>query len=493
MTRPTGIVDRSSPPAGASGPPPVRLDGQTSRDIGVRWVGMSIALLILYLAAPDRFDGAVLVMVAVLGLALDLRSPLCLRNYFLLYTGGLLLLGGLLYPDLPSYPMDGTLYMATFLLGYVSYRWSLRRRVPEDKVGSDLSGPIRGSLEVLLWITVALQVLRVGVLVRQYGVRGFFSGAELVSRFQSFTESNSTVGVIIHIALTALLAATAAIYFEHCLQTGQAPRFRLLVLTLIVLPTISLQRFSLILNCFLLISFYACYRRGPGRAAQPRSTLRRFLPAACIVLVAVALAVLIGQIRAKGLVEGGAQTAPDNTLAVVVKSEFTPVLFYKNAKENIDLLGYRYGGNIVGALVTRLVPRTIWEDKPVTTAEFYARVLALDLLERGFVLAPSIFGVAFLNFGLTGTALLMLFLGVGAAYFDRGYVSRLYRRMPAFLLVATWAFSLLRDDLATSLISVLLTFGLYKFFRSLFVRLSSRYSAAVPSPGSRVAVDAAGP
>jgi hypothetical protein len=83
----------------------------------------------------------------------------------------------------------------------------------------------------------------------------------------------------------------------------------------------------------------------------------------------------------------------------------------------------------------------------------------------------------------------MLLLGVGAAYFDRGYVSRLYRRMPAFLLVATWAFSLLRDDLATSLVSVLLTFGIYKFFRSFFVRLSSRYSEADPSPSSRPAVD----
>ncbi|HEX2180005.1 MAG TPA: oligosaccharide repeat unit polymerase [Actinomycetota bacterium] len=492
MTRQTATVDGTAEPD--AGPPGsrVRLDKETSRDIGVRWVGMSVALLILYLAAPDRFDGAVLVMVAVLGLALDLRSPLCLRNYFLLYTGGLLLLGGLLYPDLPSYPIDGTLYMATFLLGYASYRWSLRRRDPVNRVGNDLSGPIGGSLEVLVWITVALQVVRVAVLIRQYGIRGFFSGAELVSRFQSFTESNSTVGVIIHIALTALLAATAAVYFEHCLQTGHTPRFRLLVLTLIVLPTISLQRFSLILNCFLLISFYACYRRGPGRSAQPRSTLRRFLPAVSMVLVAVAVAVLIGQIRAKGLVEGGTQTAPENTLAVVVKSEFTPVLFYKNAKENIDLLGYRYGGNIVGALVTRLVPRSIWADKPVTTAEFYARVLAPDLLERGFVLAPSIFGVAFLNFGLTGTALLMLVLGVGAAYFDRGYVSRLYRRMPAFLLVATWAFSLLRDDLATSLVSVLLTFGIYKFFRTFFVRLSSRYSVAGPSPSSRPAVEAGG-
>jgi hypothetical protein len=90
-------------------------------------------------------------------------------------------------------------------------------------------------------------------------------------------------------------------------------------------------------------------------------------------------------------------------------------------------------------------------------------------LAAGYSLAPSIFGAAYLNFGMGGTAILVALTGWGAAFFDRGYVDGLRSRIPQFLIVSAWSYSLLRDDLANSLMSILLTFLVYRVLRNHFL------------------------
>jgi hypothetical protein len=90
-------------------------------------------------------------------------------------------------------------------------------------------------------------------------------------------------------------------------------------------------------------------------------------------------------------------------------------------------------------------------------------------LAAGYSLAPSLFGAGYLNFGMWGTAILVALTGWGAAYFDRGYVDGLRSKIPQFLIVSAWSYSFLRDDLANSLASILLTFVVYRVLRHHFL------------------------
>jgi hypothetical protein len=245
---------------------------------------------------------------------------------------------------------------------------------------------------------------------------------------------------------------------------------------LIFVPALSLQRSVLVLHSMLLAGVYICdkhFRTTPATTPAAtdgrRTRLRRWLPAGLVILAAIGLAVKIGDIRTRQLDQTVlSNQATGSSLQQVLRGEFTPIEFYRDVKGNMGSLHYRYGEPIVAAFVTRGVPRSVWPNKPVTSQEIYMRARQPVQLAQGFSLAPSLFGVLYLNFGWLGTALGVALLGGIAAYYDRALAGGLVARVPQFLIVLTWFYSLLRDDLATSAFSIVLTLVAYRCLRAFF-------------------------
>lgn len=438
---------------------------------------VAVAAACLSVAYPDIRTPAGLGAVCLLGLGFDLRTPVSLRNSFLLYTTGLFVAGGhLIRPTDPILVADLTVYLAAFLTGYGLLVLPPRLAPTTPPEPTTAAGPpvaadgaVRARIERLLWILALLQGARLALLMMSYGARSFYSGQELGDRISAYGQAGTTTQAFINIVLTALVAAATAVYARHCLRTGVRPSYWLLFAVLVAGPAISFQRAMLVYQGMLFVATYLCVGPvtrpasrpvSPGRSQARRRTAR--LVPLLVLLGAAVAATRIGDIRARELQRRSLGVAKDeSTLVQVLRGEFTPIVFYDDVKAHIDYLGYRKGVNIVAALGTRFVPRAVWPHKPITSQEYYMRQLRPAELQAGFSLAPSLFGVGYLNFGLLGCALLTGIIGGAAAYFDRAYVAGLKSRVPHFLVVSTWFYSLMRDDLATSLASVLLTFAVY--------------------------------
>ena len=452
--------------------------------LGLRWCLTALLLGGLAASVPGILDVYATAAIVLLGLGLNFTSPFTLRNYFLLYTVAFFLIGSrIIYPNLHNiFHFDAAVYIAAFLTGHLLFFWShrtLKDKEPSPRSFSLLSGK---RIEMAFWALAGAQLVRLALLIEQFGLGGFYSGQELAYRIQAYRESGSTGSAITTFAITALSASITALYCDYCLRMGVRPRFKLLAFVLILMPLLSLQRNNLILNSALLAAVYVSMRRvqahqpdpiqpGQARAQTPRGTKsimarRRLIPALVLLVVGVGMAVKIGDIRGRSLERQSGLTGSSNSLRQVLQGEFTPISFYFDVKHNRDKLGYTYGANIVGGLATRFIPRSLWPDKPITSQEYFMRQLQPEALAHGLSLAPSLFGVGYLNFGMIGTALLVALFGWGAAHYDRGYVESRASRIPQFLILSAWAYSLMRDDLATSLAGVLVSFGLYRLLRS---------------------------
>jgi hypothetical protein len=450
-------------------------------DAYARLLLMGFALAGLAAGAPRLFDRFAVGTIILLCLGLNFRSPLTLGNYYLIYATVLFWVGSrLFYPDSPNLNPDLLAYVGSFLVGY----WLYRRRGVEAKghgrrregvASIHLATQGRARIDGLVWVVIGLEAVRFTFLLRPYGVAGFYSGLGLVNRIQAYSQSGSTTEIIVNIALTALTTAVAVLYYEVCLELGARPKYRRLFLMLVVLPALSLQREILVLNGVLFTAIYVCdKRRGLVVPSRSKGGSRAFV-LSCLVLVCAGLAaVWIGNVRAKQLNQhSSVRGSNQGTLQPVLRAEVTPLFFYAEVKANIGTLGYRRGYTIVAPLLTRLIPRSMWPTKPITSNEFYMRALHPSDLAAGYSLAPSIFGAGYLNFGMAGCAMLVALTGWGAAFFDRGYVDGLRSRIPQFLIVSAWSYSFLRDDIANSLASILLTFLVYRGLRNYFLGRAS--------------------
>lgn len=494
--------------------PADRRDLKSSRSrslvsLGLRWL-LTALVAILAIAGPGDLDAYAIGALIVVSLGLNFHSPFCLRNYFLAYTVAFFLAGNeLIFPNEPNqFSSDALIYVCAFLAGHAAY-YLTHGLTPPAKLPDRLftpEGAVR--IELTFWALAVLQLVRLGVLIRQFGLAGFYSGQELAYRIEAFRDSGSTISAVFTFAITALSASATAVHCEYAIRTGTKPRYKLLALVLVGMPLLSLQRHTLILNSVLMAAVFVTMRRvqaepeaggapavseekrvqtrrapQAGREGQPHRG--RIVAAIVMLIVGVLMAIQIGNLRGRSLEESSA-TSGGSTMDKVLRGEFTPIAFYRDVKLNINALGYRYGANIVGGLVTRFIPRSFWATKPITSQEVYMRELHPEALSRGLSLAPSIFGVAFLNFGLVGTALLVSVLGWTVGYLDRAYTHGAADRIPAFLIVSAWAYSLMRDDLSTSLSGVLFSFAIYRVLRAF---ASQPATGGAPAAAARIAAE----
>jgi len=447
----------------------------------LRWTVCAIAAAAFRAARPDLVDLPLMLSIAVIALSLSVRAPISLRNLFCVYTFGIFVVGNrLLFPRSPDQNQDLLLYLCCFMLPYLA-RSLLPLANRRGTTAMDGAIPAANQqrsihLERALLGLIGVQLARFLVLAAPYGLAGIYSGRGLAGRIESYSRTgNAGFEQLSGLLLLAAVAGVAIAYFEDRLWGGLPVRFGLLGVSLLLFPLLAFERAFLVYGVILFGAMYLFDRshrrfaRGKHVRLKARSNSgRRVVVAGLLSGAVIFVAINIGDVRAQELERTPGVTGQGDTLEQVLRGEFTPIQFYRDSKDNIDELGYRGGTNIVGAFVTRLVPRSVWKNKPITTQEYYMRQLYPAQLSQGYSLAPSLFGVGFLNFGLAGTGLLCLSLGFLASGLDRAYMAATQPGLSHFLIVATWSYSVLRDDLATSMASIALTYATYVAVRFIF-------------------------
>ncbi len=172
------------------------------------------------------------------------------------------------------------------------------------------------------------------------------------------------------------------------------------------------------------------------------------------LVVALPAALVIGGLRQAQQVKPS--TSPLERSLPFLQSELTPILAYVEIKERQDLLGRTYGRTIVPPMLLKLVPRGLLPTKPINSGAYYMSKVRPAEFVAGYALPPTLFGDAYLNFGLVGPVGACLLLGFVAARLDRAYKYGRLSCVPGFLLASVNVYGLLRNALSESLSAIIL-------------------------------------
>lgn len=408
-------------------------------------------------------------------LAFDARHLLTLKNYFLAYIMGLFVIGGrIIYQGVDDLPKDLLLYVLTFLLAYAIFSQTTHRQSRPQRAPTPTNV---ASVEALLLVLAIAQIAAFIPQLLSYGVRGFYSGQALADLIGTYGKESFSGGavVIVRELLATVTTATVVLYANSCIGTGTRIRYRFLAAVLLLAPLLALQRSVLLFGAFTLFAIRACERRfGHVRPSSRRRRPAGLLVVGIATMLALVIAAGIGGLRATHR-SGNENSSPfsGSVLGDVLQGEFGPIVAYHEIKTNIDVLGYRYGSNIVLPLLTRVVPRAWLPAKPVTSSGYYMSKIRPGEFDAGYVLAPSIFAVAYLNFGMVGSLAVCVLVAALAARLDRAYREKYVGRLPWFLIVFASFYALMREDLSNSLFRLLVAMGAYLILRRLFARSPS--------------------
>ncbi|MFN2607372.1 MAG: hypothetical protein ABR511_05680 [Acidimicrobiales bacterium] len=449
--------------------------------MAVRSMGVAVLLAALVGEARRASPGGVAASLAGLLLVafLDGRNPLSLRNFFLVYTVGLFSIGVPLFGLPTRLYADMALYCLIFVAGYAAGSLSRPAPRPSDPAPTSPSGAWLRRAEELLILLVGAQVLLLAFNVSHYGVGGFYSGQPLVDQLNTYGKASVSGGLlqIVSFFLRYTTVAVVIVYVQQCLVKGVKLRYRYLALLFVVLPILSLQRSDAVHGAGILLVINAIERRWSRRrapaaapvadstAAPVRPRARRGVAVGAAVIVAFLAALVIGGLRQGRLGQDDPSASLLAKSAPLLQSELTPVQAYSQIKDNQVILRRTHGSTVVWPLLLKVVPRGLFPAKPLNSAAYFMTTVRPAEFAAGYAVPPTLFGDAYINFGLAGAVVACLLVGVVAARLDVAYKDVRLSRVPAFLIVYASFYALLRSPLAESLAGILLTWAAWRLLR----------------------------
>ena len=445
--------------------------------VSMRCFGVALLLLLILVTGRGLMPIGISAALggSVLLVALDRRNPLCLRNFFIVYSVALFALGIPLF-DLVDRSLyaDMLIYIVAFLIGYaLSAGMRPIRPSRQYDVATRTAGSIgrvhraEETIRVLAFVTVLSLALKIAT----YGVGSFYGGQALVDQFATYGAASVSGGVtqIVNFFLRYTSIAAVVIYVQASLSAAVGIRYRYPLVLLVGLPILSLARSDALIGAGFVLVIYGVERRIAARpsgsnshqvtptvAPVGRKRTRRSLAMATIMVTALLAALVIGGLRQSRMSPAANVSALERSVPLL-QSEFTPIQAYAEIKENQEILGRPYGSTIVWPLVFKVVPRGLFPGKPNNSGAYYmSKVRPLEFA-AGYALPPTFFGDIFLNFGTVGAILGCLLLGFVAARLDVAYKEPQLSRIAWFLIVYANFYSLLRSPLSESLAGLLLT------------------------------------
>lgn len=444
-------------------------------EVALRMLCTSTIGTILLLLRPS--DISVAVLGALVILTIDIRNPVSLKNFFLVYVFLLFGVGaGFMHLSAVRVIVDAIFYIGAFVLGYAISSASRSRMMAAgrhegqaDAIRKPRPRPLKqASILRAIAAIAALNLMLLLFEISRYGVVGYYQGQQLADQFLTYGKANPAGGVeqIIRFGLNYTAIALAVLYAQECIESSRRIRYRYPLGLLIVLPILSLHRFDAVVGAATVVGIYSCERRVSDAAhsqvgsRRPRRRRRRSGVRGAVVVLGIVVtfgaALVIGSLR-NGLGAFPGSQAPSIGTSGLITEEFTPVQAYGDIKANLRILGRPHGRTIVLPLIFKVIPRAWLPDKPLNSGAYYMSIVHPAEFAAGFALPPTFFGDALLSFGFVGALIVFLILGAITARVDMGYKESRRSRIPLFLIGFANYYSLMRFPISESLAGILLT------------------------------------
>ena len=414
---------------------------------------LALAITAIIACFLDQFNPFVLAGL-LLGIAcINLDHPLMLKNFFIVLTVLLFAVSGSYYfPNNQDLAVDMNLYLISFLLGYGVYKIMPKK----DKIhGTEffIRKSIKINVNLLRKGLIFLCLTKLMILawdIMQYGLFEYYVGQAMVDNISSYGKKDTAKGISIIISsiISAITISTTALYVFSCHLKNLKVDFKVLTILLLILPLISLQRSAFAVGAMLLI---AAFSFDPAN----RSKVYRVLTISFVSILFVGVA--IGGVRENSLKKDDAALISVERIQTMIAGELSPIVAYKEIKDNIEILEYQLGKTILPPLIYKPIPRNFLPDKPLNSSGYYGEQLKPQDSANGFFLAPSIYGDMFLNFGIAGTMLFTAAFGVFAARMDHIYLFMETKYIPIFLIVYYNFYSIMRNNSVESITSILIS------------------------------------
>ena len=203
-----------------------------------------------------------------------------------------------------------------------------------------------------------------------------------------------------------------------------------------------------------------------------------------LAVIFLAFILLIGSIRVKNMTEGQGNYTGSVFFIGAVTGEFQNVLVYKVINDEIDSdnIDYTYGKTIFGPLIFKIIPRSLFPDKPINSGATISQLIQPSAYEAGFMLPAAYFGDLYLNFGIVGCIIGCLVLGSVCRFLDFNYINKNQYYLPHFVVFYYYFYPLVRNDISNS-ISLL-------FFVAIAVWVLERFMKPVEAPLAAAEVSA---
>lgn len=424
-----------------------------------------LAYVVTALAWPDGGFYFVLV-IALAAACMDPAALITVRNIIVVYHFLVLGVGPYVVAvsDAGRVHRFAAMLFAAFLVGGLAHRALRRTREqgPAVKPPRRPSGHLaerRGSL--LLIAGIAMQVMLVGMAMREYGFAGFISGESLSGNISAFAEAGGLTNY--QILNAAGYVVTASLVAAYAQLNAHLRRFHwvLLIVLLIGMPLVSFERADLVKHTLVLLFLYGYTGLARRKAARP------------VVVLLVSLGIALAAALGIGLLRSGnldAEQHRSDQLEVILKSELTPVYAIDFG---LEPGAPRFGGSsIYEPLVERFIPRRLFPDKAPNTAALYMELTDPEALDAGYSLAITGVGTILLNYGVWGTYLAALVVGflVGSTRPARP------ERVGYHIVIYFMLYDLMRTDLVFSLSQLFVGVVGYRILLWLYTQGTDRWS-----------------
>lgn len=405
-------------------------------------------------------------------LSLDLRNLFLTRNLFLVYIFLRYNVSPLIFTEFDAsyfdwyieYVVVVLMFVSGYFLGiYTKKRTYLKlvNIITEDNLKKI------NRLKILFWLMFAFNFIFILKLIANYGFLAFYSGDMLVDTIKNYGSANAegALNQVITMALGSAMLALLAVILERTIvrlsnekpngafiEPKDARKSKRLIITLsgalfIILPLLQFSRGSFVLGS---IAFMAIYYWSGLRYSNKSFFV--------VGIAAMTFFIIVGQSR--GMLLGDESNASSH-----FASELTPWIAYRDIKENIDYLEYQYGTTLVIPLVMQIIPRGIWPEKPDNTTAYFNKKIYPDSAGAGFMLAPTVVGILYLNFGIYGVFIGVVLLGFFSGRIDAIVLYKNFHRFGIFVIIFYSYFSLLRNDTSVVVFIIIITTILYHISR----------------------------
>lgn len=387
---------------------------------------------------------------------LDIMNPIILRNIVLVYLFVIFVVGGrVFYAEQleEALQIDFLIYATAF---WVGYKWPLLLATRKINRLQEIRRPafVCKVAEYGLVITIALALVVQLAEVGRVGIEEYLNGATLVGKIVTYGQYEPLLGTMTIVTYVTSLGTMVfgSLYIGACLERQSLPKFWLLTLVFIMLPLVKLSRGELFRGFLFLVLV--------TRLTYGQSWRRWFVLAVSAGAV-VAGGLGFGAIREAALGLGREDSTLSRTMVRLLLGELSPVIAYMDIKAHIDELGLQLGSTIVPPLITKLVPRSWWPEKPLNSSGYFMFSLYPEHAYSGFFLAPTFLGDLYLNFGYAGSVFGAAVMGLGSKLIDRYLASgkRAFCLPLLGIILLIWAniYSILRNNLSDSMFELFST------------------------------------